>query len=162
MTRRRVAVLEAHKADEHHQVLTIETSATDKAIYRREPCAECPWRKDAPVGAFPAEAYRLSADTTHDLSNRLFSCHMSGAKQPATCAGFLMRGADNNLAVRLAMFEGRYDPDHVSDGGIELYEGYRSMAIANGVSPDDPSIAHCRGEDENRERTMDRTKHSKP
>ena len=34
--------------------------------------------------------------------------------------------------------------DDVSDGGHELHDNYREMAIANGVSPDDPSLAECR------------------
>lgn len=141
-------ILRVQPADENHQVLTLKRAHTGKAVYRRKPCAECPWRKDAPVGAFPAEAYRHSAETAHDLSNHLFSCHMSGANEPATCAGFLLRGAEDNLSVRMAMFEGRYDPEKVSDGGVELYDGYRSMAIANGVPADDPAIEHCRGADE--------------
>jgi hypothetical protein len=73
---------------------------------------------------------------------------MSGAGEPATCAGFLLRGAENNLAVRMAIMEGRLDPADVNDGGVQLYEGYRSMAIANGVPADDPAIARCRGDDE--------------
>lgn len=147
-SRPRSEILRIQPADENHQVLTLKRAKASKAVYRRKPCAECPWRKDAPVGAFPPEAYRHSAETAHDLSNHQFSCHMSGANEPATCAGFLLRGAEDNLAVRMAMFEGRYDPTQVHDGGVELYEGYRSMAIANGVPPDDPAIAHCRGEDE--------------
>lgn len=147
-SRRRPAILRIQPADENHQVLTLKGANTGKAVYRRKPCAECPWRKDAALGAFPAEAYRHSAETAHDLSNHLFSCHMSGANEPATCAGFLLRGAEDNLSVRMAIFDGRYDPSQVTDGGVELYEGYRSMAIANGVPADDPAIAHCRGEDE--------------
>ena len=28
--------------------------------------------------------------------------------------------------------------------GLELFESYREMAIANGVDPDDPVLADCR------------------
>jgi hypothetical protein len=34
--------------------------------------------------------------------------------------------------------------DDVSDGGHRLYDNYRSMAVANGVDPDDPILAPCR------------------
>ena len=30
------------------------------------------------------------------------------------------------------------------DGGHELHENYRAMAIANGVAPDDPVLGACR------------------
>ncbi|PZR93585.1 MAG: hypothetical protein DI537_10430 [Stutzerimonas stutzeri] len=141
-------MLGVHPVDEGHQVLTLESLNRKRDVVRRKPCDECPWRKDAPVGAFPAEAFRHSAVTAHDMSSHRFSCHMSGAGKPATCAGFLLRGAENNLAIRVAIMEGRLDPSEVTDGGVPLYEGYRSMAIANGVAPDDPAIARCRGDDE--------------
>ncbi len=136
------------QADADHQVVTVVTPTSDRLRHRRRPCEECPWRKDAPRGAFPAEAYRHSADTAHDVSQSQFSCHMSGAEKVSTCAGFLLRGADHNLAIRMAMREGRFNPSDVTDGGIELYAGYRSMAIANGVDPADATIAGCRGADE--------------
>jgi hypothetical protein len=49
-----------------HAVISIITSG-GRAAYRREPCAECPWRVDQ-VGAFPAEAFRLSAPTAYDAA----------------------------------------------------------------------------------------------
>jgi hypothetical protein len=55
----------------------------------------------------------------------------------------LLRGADNNLAVRMGYFTGRLKGD-VHDGGHELHNNYRAMAIANGVAADDPALAACR------------------
>lgn len=115
----------------------------DDAVCRK-PCPECPWRTDVPVGVFPAEAFRISAGTAYDMSNRLFACHMAKPDRPRTCAGFLLQGAMHNLSVRLAMIQGRLDPRQVSDGGFPLYASYRAMAEANGVSPDDPALAPCR------------------
>lgn len=77
------------------------------------------------------------------MSQHTFGCHRSGKDRPATCAGFLLQGAEHNLAVRLGMFNGTYKQD-VSDGGIELHASYRDMAIANGVDKDDPSLSLCR------------------
>lgn len=111
-------------------------------LYRREPCPECPWRKDAPIGAFPAEAFRVSAKTAYDMTVHTFSCHMSGSEKPATCAGFLLSGADHNLAVRLARSTGSISDDVKSD--VPLYGSYREMAEANGVDPEDPILAPCR------------------
>lgn len=126
-------------ADWNHQVVSTEGGAGG---YRKKPCATCPWRVDA-CGEFPAEAFRISAHTAYDMSNRTFGCHESGSKKPTTCAGFLLRGAAHNLSVRLGYVHGRYKDD-VSDGGVELYENYRAMAVDNGVDDTDPVLAKCR------------------
>jgi hypothetical protein len=112
--------------------------------YMRKPCQECPWRLDSRIGEFPTEAYRISANTAEDMASHTFACHMAGKEHGSTCAGFLLRNADSNLSVRLAMFRGDYDPRKINDGGAELFESYRAMAEANGVSADDPALAKCR------------------
>ncbi|MNF18338.1 hypothetical protein D3C80_2223580 [compost metagenome] len=53
-----------------------------------------------------------------------------------------MVGAEHNLKVRLQRMKGKWMD--VSDGGHELFESYRAMAEANGVSSDDPVLARCR------------------
>ena len=123
---------------EDHQVVTV-TGGTGS--YRREPCRNCPWRLDA-VGEFPAEAFKHSAGTAYDMAQASFACHESGAEKPAICAGFLLRGADHNLLVRLKRMRGECHDVH--DGGHELHENYRAMAIANGVDADDPALSLCR------------------
>jgi hypothetical protein len=77
------------------------------------------------------------------MSTHTFACHMSGKGRSADCAGFLIRGALHNLAVRLKIMRQRALPD-VSDGGQDLYENYRQMAVANGVPANDPALANCR------------------
>lgn len=109
--------------------------------FRSHPCATCPWRKDAPTGVFPPEVFRHSARTAYDLATSKFGCHTSGREKPATCAGFLLRGASDNLAVRMS----REDFSGVHSL-VELYGSYREMAVANGVDPDDPALAPCRGD----------------
>jgi hypothetical protein len=124
-------------------VLTTRSEGVGAYSYRRAPCAECPWRKDSPVGAFPAEAYRISASTAYDMADNVFACHMSGSECPATCAGFLLQGADHNLAVRMRLASGVLDPGSIRSD-VELYGSYREMAEVNGVDPDDPVLARCR------------------
>lgn len=126
-------------AGEGHQVVTIEGG---RSAYRREPCSDCPWRIDA-TGEFPPEAFRHSASTAYDMAQHVFACHQSGAEKPATCAGFLLRGADHNLSVRLKRMSGDIGDD-VRDGGHALHDSYRDMAIANGVDPDDSVLDPCR------------------
>ena len=132
-------VAETRPAGEAHQVVTLVGGSRG---YRRKPCKTCPWRVDA-TGEFPAEAFRHSAHTAYDMSDHTFACHQSGQKKPATCAGFLLRGASHNLAVRLAYMQGRIKND-VQAAGVELHPNYRAMAVANGVPEDDPVLARCR------------------
>jgi hypothetical protein len=134
-------VIGRRRAGRYHEVITAQGGET---VYRREPCAECPWRVEN-AGNFPAEAFRHSANTAIDASTHTFACHMAGLEKPTVCAGFLLQNAANNLSVRFAVMEGRIDPAQISDGGAKLHSSYRAMAIANGVPRDDPAIAECRG-----------------
>lgn len=126
-------------AGDGHQVVRV---VGGKGSYRKKPCSDCPWRKDA-VGEFPAEAFRHSAHTAYDMAEETFACHQSGVKKPATCAGFLLRGAHHNLSVRLGYMTGKFKGD-VTHNGVELHESYRAMAVANGVDPNDPVLTRCR------------------
>lgn len=123
-----------------HQVVTIEGGP---GAFRRQPCPTCPWRADQ-VGTFPAEAFRHSAGTAYDMAATTFACHESGAAKPAICAGFLLRGAEHSLAVRLKLSAGEIRMGEVTDAGLALHPGYRSMAEANGVDPADPVLRPCR------------------
>lgn len=127
--------------DDRHQVVSLEGS---DGSYRRRPCGGCPWRVDQ-TGAFPAEAFAVSARTAYDMSAHTFGCHEAGTERPKTCAGFLLRGAAHNMAVRMRLADGRLDLDQVSDGGLELHADYRAMAVANGLDPADPQLRDCRG-----------------
>jgi hypothetical protein len=139
LKRTKPTIVQSRPAGLEHQVVTVEGG---QSTYRRSPCSECPWRKDA-TGAFPPEAFLLSAHTAYDMNQHTFACHQSGTKKPAVCAGFLLRGAAHNLTVRLGYMTGRF-ADDVVDGGVELHESYRAMALANGVDPADPILEPCR------------------
>lgn len=106
----------------------------------KKPCGECPWRKDVATGRFPVLKFQRLANTAWDRSPVLFACHKTPDDKPIACTGFLLRGADHNLSVRLH----KVDVNSISDGGYSLYEGYTQMAVANGVDPQDPSLARCR------------------
>jgi hypothetical protein len=140
--RRKARITDFRRAGTHHAVLTVQGGNSG---YRTSPCPTCPWRKDA-VGIFPAQAFRHSAHTAYDMAQETFACHAVGCQKPKTCAGFLLRGSQHNLSVRLMLSRGEIDLDTVSDGGIELFDSYADMAIANGVGKNDPILKPCRGE----------------
>ncbi|MBS3912752.1 MAG: hypothetical protein KGZ70_13175 [Hydrogenophaga sp.] len=136
----RPRVTDIRSAGPFDQVVTVTGG---KGAYRKRPCAGCPWVKSND-GVFPAKAFEHSAATAYDMSDKRFACHESGVNRPSTCAGFFLRGAEHNMAVRLDIIRGRLDPAGISDGGRELHESYRSMAIANGVAPDSHALKRCR------------------
>lgn len=133
-------VLEVRPAGEDHQVVSLSGGA---GRYRRSPCPGCPWVV-ANVGTFPTEAFRHSARTAVDMSQHVFACHESGAARPASCAGFLLRGAEHNLSVRLAQLQDRLDLSVVREDDRELFDSYRDMAVANGVGENEECLRQCR------------------
>ncbi len=133
-----VRVTRVRPAGPDHQVVTVEGRTSGHC---KRPCADCPWRTDA-THVFPAEAFRHSASTAYDMAENTFSCHQAGTERPKICAGFLLRGADHNMSVRLAYMRGEIG--EVQDAGLELHDGYRQMAVANGVDPDDEVLRPCR------------------
>lgn len=141
---RRTKIIGTRVCSQDYGVTSIVTEGRNKHVARHKPCEQCPWRKDVPTGVFPEQAYRESAPTSYDMAQSTFACHMSGAENPATCAGFLLRHADNNLSVRLSLMTGRIDLTKIGDGGYPIYESYREMAIANGVDKDDPCLVPVR------------------
>jgi len=141
--RKRARVIDVRPADSRNQVVTIEGGGD---AYRRTPCPGCPWRVDQ-VGSFPAQAFIHSANTAYDMAERTFACHESGAKNPATCAGFLLRNSVHNFGARIKRASGKIGND-VHDGGIPLHRSYRAMAVANGVPADHPALARCRADNE--------------
>lgn len=139
--RRKAEVIGVNQGDGEWGVLTVRGGGKG---YRTKPCEPggkptCPWLREAPTGFFPPEAFQHSANTAYDRSDHVFGCHTSSPDNPLTCAGFLLRGAAHNFAVRMH----GPDPDTIHSDR-PLYESYQEMAIANGVSPDDPALALCR------------------
>jgi hypothetical protein len=140
-SKRKPKIIQVRPAGDNHQVITLKGGDG----YMRKPCATCPWRVDA-TGEFPAEAFKHSAPTSYDMALNSFACHTSGKEKTKTCAGFLLRGADDNLSIRMRLSDGRIDMSKVSDDGHELHATYRTMAIANGVNPADPVLEQCQPE----------------
>lgn len=144
-------ILKKTPAGEGHQVVTVKGT---RNRYCKTPCPECPWRLDT-VGGFPAEAFVVSAPTSYDVPDTVmrmindkeepsvFACHMHGTRNSAVCAGFLLRGAVHNLAIRHRGITG-VEISNVSSNGVALHENYRAMAVANGVPPDHPALKLCR------------------
>lgn len=140
MSRPQPQVTRVRTAGDEHQVVTVEGG---RATYRRTPCSGCPWRVDQ-VGVFPPEAFLHSAETAYDMASHTFACHEAGTDRPQLCAGFLLRGADHNLSIRMRASSGAIDLSAVHEGGHVLHDDYVSMAVANGCDPQHPRLLLCR------------------
>jgi hypothetical protein len=133
-------VLRVRPADGEWGVFTV--ASPDPRSAQPAPCAgaePCPWRRDAPTGQFPAQAYRDSAATSQPGATRIFGCHSSTLEHPLTCAGWLLRGAQHHNQVQQALADGTLTLPELPDS-IELYGSYTDMAVANGVDPGDPAL----------------------
>ena len=133
-------IVQVRPAGDEHQVVSLRS--TDKR-YRRKPCEGCPWVVEN-TGDFPAEAFEHSAETSVDMSEHVFACHESGSERSSTCAGFLLNGSANNMAIRLRTVRGEIDWDSIQEDGRDLHPNYRAMAIANGVDPESPALKDVR------------------
>lgn len=99
-------------------------------------CAECPWRRDVPVGRFPPERYAaLKATCEPGGLHKLFACHKSPEGNERACAGFLIVHGEDSNTVRIAIIKGRFRPDDVRASG-PLYNNFTEMARANGHDPE--------------------------
>jgi hypothetical protein len=116
--------------------------------HRARPCGDCPWRRDAPCGHFPAERFE-ALEVTHGapgaeagLDAPMFACHASAEDSPAACAGWLAVEGHNHLGVRLAVIRGALSPDalEAGEGWPVLYGDYAEMAAANGARPDTATL----------------------
>jgi hypothetical protein len=107
--------------------------------HAQRPCAECPWRKDVPVGKFAPARYEALRETAGHpgaeagLDAPVFACHISEAGKDRACAGWLAQAGIEHLGIRFAVATGRL-PAHMlapKPGWPDLYDDYEAMAEAN-------------------------------
>lgn len=107
---------------------------------RKQPCAQCPWRKDIETGQFPADRYEELAATSGEKGAEapygapIFACHKGTEENPMPCAGWLAAIGYHNLTIRLAVLNGDLPQDALSPGEDwpPLYESYAEMMEAQG------------------------------
>jgi Family of unknown function (DUF6283) len=107
------------------------------------PCDECPWRRDADPGRFPACRYEALAATAGGpgaeapLGAPMFACHKTPDGAARACASWLAVVGAEHIAVRLAVITGRLPMEALTpgEGWPVLYGSYEELAEANGVTP---------------------------
>lgn len=108
----------------------------------REPCASCPYRRDAPLRFWDASHFRdlLRADAD-PVEGPIYGCHGTAKMRagPSVCAGWLLdqkeRGVPS-IRLRLSLVfkpEAVAALEEVTDGGHAMYRSLQAMCRANGV-----------------------------
>lgn len=113
----------------------------------REPCACCPYRKDAPLRHWDrAEFVDLLAADADPMNGAVYGCHNHGKLPPeerGVCVGWLINQRERDLPsikLRLALHFGgdgavaQLKEAHAPEG-VALYPSIKAMCRANGVRP---------------------------
>lgn len=108
--------------------------------YRRHPCVECPFRRDAEPGQFTTCRYDALRDTVgapgreQPIGAPIFACHKTTEGQDQACAGWLAVCGHSHIGVRLAVAQRRLPPEALAPAADwpELFDSYDEMAATQG------------------------------
>lgn len=105
----------------------------------RWPCANCPWRKDAPREYWDPQHFRdIFANCQGDGMN-IMLCHNANAlpkeeRGKLVCQGWVRVLGYEAIGVRIAVMTGKVADEEVNDkDGPELFPDFASMLRANKV-----------------------------
>lgn len=107
----------------------------------REPCENCPYRKDAKLKLWdPAEFENLLVQDNNAYGGAIFGCHGTAKlESPSVCGGWLLDQKRRNLPsiqLRLAVISSDAAAkalEAITDGGHKLYTSIAAMCRANGI-----------------------------
>ncbi len=103
------------------------------------PCSTCPWRRSSTVGGFDIPGFdidlmrRLRSTVGPDDGFRtIMACHGSVCGADTPCVGYLAQEGWSNLAVRVAVIEGRIDLAAIDEAcaGLDLWPSFDEMLAA--------------------------------
>ena len=108
----------------------LPTARTDRA----EPCAKCPYRKDAPLAHWHAEHFTELLAKSGDPMCPGYLCHNADGN---LCAGWMLDQLRRDLpSMPLRVFLRNREGgdgilDRLSDGGHDLFGSVEEMCLAN-------------------------------
>ena len=103
------------------------------------PCPTCPWRRDSdPTGSaiprFNIQLMRGLRNTVGpgDAFRPIMACHYSTECDERPCVGYLFRHGWSNLAVRVAIIQGRIDMGTLEArcAALDLWPTFHDMLAA--------------------------------
>lgn len=104
----------------------------------RVPCPSCPWRVDQDAAAIPNFDLELAEDLADSCPDErgqgpgygapVFACHQSKPVQEVYCAGWLMAVGSAHPMIRLAVLQGKLEPEALRPvPGIKLHTSFRQV-----------------------------------
>lgn len=107
----------------------------------RKPCANCPWRKDAPRQHWAPDHFESIALNCRDDGMHVMLCHKAkripaGDRSAPVCQGWIRVLGFEAIGVRIAAFTGRITLEEVEDQNPpELFASFEEMLDANDITP---------------------------
>lgn len=97
-----------------------------------KPCANCPWRRDAPVGHWDAQHFKDISVNCRDDGMALMLCHKSNKVEGSPCVGAILAVGLESIGLRIAVLQGKIDLKNFSTD-TPLYRSFEEMLRANKV-----------------------------
>lgn len=100
----------------------------------RIPCANCPWRLDAPRKHWDPSHFVEIWRNCQDDGTNVMACHKSTKQRPRVCQGWVRVLGFEAIGVRLAVMRGQVTTAEIEHrAGPELFTSFAAMLRANGV-----------------------------
>ncbi len=100
----------------------------------RRPCANCPWRVDAPRRYWDPTHFQEIWNNCQDDGTNMMACHKSTPEHRLPCQGWVRVMGFDAIGVRLAVMKGEVLQAEVDDRkGPALFKSFAAMLKANGI-----------------------------
>lgn len=113
--------------------------ATAPSAKIRRPCANCPWRVDAPRDYWDPQHFIDIWRNCQDDGLNIMLCHKAGAlpeeeRGGVPCQGWIRVMGFDAIGVRILVLQGRATPEEVKDRkGPALFLTFTAMMHANKI-----------------------------
>jgi hypothetical protein len=100
----------------------------------RRPCANCPWRKDAPRNYWDPTHFTDIWNNCQDDGARVMGCHKSTETKHVPCQGWIRVMGFDAIGVRILVMTDKVTMAEVEDTkGPELFKTFAEMLKANKI-----------------------------
>lgn len=99
----------------------------------KTPCANCPYRKDAPLAHWSVDEFIDLQNSENDYMGKVYGCHK---KNGSTCIGWLMNQDKRNMpsiALRISLIKNNVKRKYLDSlyCKSEMFETVKEMINAN-------------------------------
>lgn len=109
---------------------------------KREPCASCPYRTDAPLELWSPEEFLDLLRNDRSQFGTLYGCHKyrKRSNEAQVCVGWLINQRERNVPSMMLRMTLMSNPQALacyneSESPVPLYDSIEDMCIENGVDP---------------------------